>query len=857
MLRRPGWGGWVIQQDVVVTDHLEPRVRVPADLLRCLLSVAEIAALAGIALLAGATATGLDIDIVGASHRLPAGLLRLIGYAGSLVLLTLPVALAVRLLLLRQFRRLTEALITGGITAGGVAVIDLLLSSPSRLHAALHTPAPGPTFDGYLAAVVAYVTVIGLRGHAHWRPAFLTGIAFYGLTSLASGHATVVSVLIAVLIGSATGSGLRYAFGAISGRPTAAEIAAALSTDGAPITTIRRLGNGASETRRYEARTAAGRRLDVTVFDRDQQAADAFYRLYRRLRVSAHISRSAPLSLEGAVERQALMIWATRDAGVLTPKLRAVTRVGPDAAALATDHVEGTTLADSGAATTDDELRRVWDAVLRLHEHRVTHRALTADRILITRRGEVVLLDPGNGDVAASDLQTRLDLVQLIAQTALLVGADRAADVAIEKAGRVELLVPLLQPVALFRSTRAALRGRKDILGAVRKRLLAAAPDVQVPPVQLTRIRPRTLITLIAAVFAAYLLAGQVADVSFSKLLAHANPGWMLVALGLSAATYVGAAISLSGFVLERLSLLRTFLVQVAGSFVILVTPAAVEAGRRRRGRQRGRHPGDLVPDLCGAAADRDRDHRDLAHGVGARMGLHRAGGRGRPGADRARPAGRPPLAALAGGHGRQPGGAAPAGRGAAPGQARAGGRGSAAAHGRLHPVPGGLGQGARRDRPPAGQRGGGLPDRERGRLPGADPGRARRDRGRAVDRADRGWRAGGQGGDGGAAVPDGHVLAAGSSRVAGDALPAAPRPALTAGRAGTSSSVTLFPARCATQMRPAVAAIATGSANRYRGPARYRTSRPDGAICATASPSALVTHRSPPATVIAAGFAR
>ncbi len=565
-----------MQQDVVVTDHLEPRVRVPADLLRCLLSVAEIAALAGIALLAGATATGLDIDIVGASHRLPAGLLRLIGYAGSLVLLTLPVALAVRLLLLRQFRRLTEALITGGITAGGVAVIDLLLSSPSRLHAALHTPAPGPTFDGYLAAVVAYVTVIGLRGHAHWRPAFLTGIAFYGLTSLASGHATVVSVLITVLIGSATGSGLRYAFGAISGRPTAAEIAAALSTDGAPITTIRRLGNGASETRRYEARTAAGRRLDVTVFDRDQQAADAFYRLYRRLRVSAHISRSAPLSLEGAVERQALMIWATRDAGVLTPKLRAVTRVGPDAAALATDHVEGTTLADSGAATTDDELRRVWDAVLRLHEHRVTHRALTADRILITRRGEVVLLDPGNGDVAASDLQTRLDLVQLIAQTALLVGADRAADVAIEKAGRVELLVPLLQPVALFRSTRAALRGRKDILGAVRKRLLAAAPDVQVPPVQLTRIRPRTLITLIAAVFAAYLLAGQVADVSFSKLLAHANPGWMLVALGLSAATYVGAAISLSGFVLERLSLLRTFLVQVAGSFVILVTPAAV-----------------------------------------------------------------------------------------------------------------------------------------------------------------------------------------------------------------------------------------------------------------------------------------
>ena len=50
----------------------------------------------------------------------------------------------------------------------------------------------------------------------------------------------------------------------------------------------------------------------------------------------------------------------------------------------------------------------------------------------------------------------------------------------------------------------------------------------------------------------------------------------MLVALALSAVTYVGAAWSLSGFVLEKLSFVRTFLAQLAGSFVTLVTPAAV-----------------------------------------------------------------------------------------------------------------------------------------------------------------------------------------------------------------------------------------------------------------------------------------
>ncbi len=69
----------------------------------------------------------------------------------------------------------------------------------------------------------------------------------------------------------------------------------------------------------------------------------------------------------------------------------------------------------------------------RLHARRVTHRGLTADRILLTDDGEVMLLDPGDGDVAATDLQVRLDVTQLLAELALYVGPERAADLAIEK----------------------------------------------------------------------------------------------------------------------------------------------------------------------------------------------------------------------------------------------------------------------------------------------------------------------------------------------------------------------------------------------------------------------------------------
>jgi len=189
-----------------------------------------------------------------------------------------------------------------------------------------------------------------------------------------------------------------------------------------------------------------------------------------------------------------------------------------------------------------------------------------------------MLFDPGDGDVAASDLQIHLDLAQLIAELALFVGPEKSAGLAVEKVTGSELVavLPLLQPVALARSTRKALRGRRDVLPTVRRILLAAVPGGEVTPVQLERIRPRALVTLVASVAAIYLLAGELARASPGSVLRSADWRWGAAALALSAVTYVGAALSLSGFVAKRLNFPRTLLVQLAGSFITLVTPAAV-----------------------------------------------------------------------------------------------------------------------------------------------------------------------------------------------------------------------------------------------------------------------------------------
>jgi glycosyltransferase 2 family protein len=571
---------------IQVTDQLERRIRKPIDLLRCITSSIEIIVLAAAGVAASATTTGVETDITGASGRLSSAVLAAARPLALFAILIIPVALAVRQVVRRQVQRLAEAVATG-VLAGVVAMVvnaALRRAFAERLYDAIIMSRPGAShvaaLDPYLVGLVAYATIIGLSGRPGWRNALWLAIGVYALVHLAAGNTTLLSFLITLLAGRTIGLGVRYVAGSPSLRPSAAEIAAALNSPDRQLIEMRRLANGAKTpnqaSRHYAATTSAGDRQDITVYDKDQQAAGAVYRLYRAVLLRAQVSRGAPLSADRTVERRALLSYAAEEAGAPTPRLRAVVRVGPEATVLAYDHHEGTTLAEQKGCT-DAELRNIWDAVHVLHEHRVTHRSLTADRILLTRDDQVMLLDPGEGDVAASDLQVRLDVAQLLAELALYVGPERSADLALEKAGADELVgvVPLLQRVALARSTRAELRRRRDVLPALRQRLLAAVPGGEVAPVRLERIRIRSLVTMVATVVAVYLLAGELARESLGHVLRAANWRWGLVALALSAATYVCASLELSGFVAEPLRFTRTMLAQLAGSFVTLVTPAA------------------------------------------------------------------------------------------------------------------------------------------------------------------------------------------------------------------------------------------------------------------------------------------
>jgi glycosyltransferase 2 family protein len=603
--------------EIQVEDRLERRIRKPADLLRCTLSCIEIAALALAGVAASATTAAVQADIVGATQQVPAALLQVARPLALIALYILPAALAVQLLARRQFRRLAESIATGALAAGVTQIINLLLSREpaGRLYDAITMARPGtsqlashvPALDPALAGLVAYATMVGLIGRPAWRNALWVAVGVYSVVHVGVLHTPLLTLLITVIAGRAIGLAVRYVAGSTSERPGALAIASALGAAELPVRAIRRIrsnGTAVAGSRHYAVTTADGA-MDIVVYDRDQQAAGLFYRIYRSVRLLGPVSRAAPLSVDRVVERRALLSYAAEDADVPTPRLRALVRVGPEAAVLAFEHHDGTTLAGRNPGCNDEELKQVWDAVGKLHARRVTHRALTADRILFTGDGQAMLLDPGDGDVAASDLQIRLDVAQLLAELSLYVGPDRTARLARDETAADELVavVPLLQPVVLARSTRKALRRHRDLLPALRTKLLAAVPGVEVPPVRLERVRLRTLVTMVAGAAAVYLLAGELARASLGSTLREVNWQWGIAALALSASTYVGATISLSGFVADRLSFFRTLLVQVAGSFITLVTPAAVGgAALNIRYLQRRKIPAPVAAASVGVA---------------------------------------------------------------------------------------------------------------------------------------------------------------------------------------------------------------------------------------------------------------
>ncbi|MFE7456581.1 lysylphosphatidylglycerol synthase domain-containing protein [Streptomyces sp. NPDC057554] len=682
-------GSTLASAEAALTDRVsgdEPllpaRVHRPSDLMRLLIGVAAIAVLFAIAAFAQGTTTGLEDDISKGTEQAPDLLIKMAGLVSSIAVLLVPVAFAIERLIKRDGLRIADGVLAAVLAHGVTLATDLWVSrsAPGTIQEALTQPQPGDGLTdpvhGYLAPVIAYMTAVGMARRPRWRVVLWAVLLLDAFAMLVGGYTTPFSIILTVLIGWTVAYGTLYAVGSPNVRPTGQHLMAGLRHVGfRPVAAMRTedVPDSADQSdrgRRYLVTLEDGPPLDVTVVDREQQAQGFFYRAWRRLTLRTLTQRRSIQSLRQALEQEALLAYAAIAAGANAPKLIATSELGPDAVMLVYKHIGGRSLDQmEDEEITDELVRGAWHQVKALQSRRIAHRRLTGDALLVDRSGKVFVTDLRGGEIAAGDLVLRMDVAQLLTTLGLRVGAERSVSGALAVLGpdAVADCLPLLQPIALSRSSRATLRriarersqqereavleasraakqaraqdgsaeadagtgagteeaGRKhpqkseqktggrsggksghkaerkslrnekqaekravddaleearegDLLAQIRRQVLLIRPQAPVEPVRLERIKPRTLFSFIAGAIAAYFLISQVTQADFGVLVEQAEWGWVAAALGFSALSYVAAAMSLLGFVPERVPFLKTVQAQVAGSFVKIVAPAAV-----------------------------------------------------------------------------------------------------------------------------------------------------------------------------------------------------------------------------------------------------------------------------------------
>jgi glycosyltransferase 2 family protein len=567
----------------VAMERLVPstRYRHPGDVIRLvagsiLLLVSLVASKAAARWLLGPDASAGGITFGPASDVLT-GIVQVACAAAA--------ALAVAATLWHRRYRLLLGLAAGSAVAAGVAAAILLLLGDRHPVALTDNLAHGSWLASaafpdplLIAGAVAVIVAASPWLSRPWRRAAWLTLLLVVVVRLVTGTVLPMELLLAFATGLTVGAAVLVVFGVPDRRIGAGEIAEALRAAGLPAESVRPADVTAKGSRPFDASGPDGQRWFIKALGSDQRDADLLYRAYRAVRLRNVGDTRPAATLFQAVEHQALVGVMAERAGVVVPGVERVVKTG-DTALLVMDWVDGSPLEQLPFdQVTDDLLVRLWADVDKLHTAGIAHRSLRAANVMVGQDGQPVIADFSFSELSATRRQMDLDVAELLASLATLVGEDRAVSASVKILGAegVAAAVPLLQPLALSAGTRRAVK--QDGLLSRTRSVAAAAGGLGTPElVRVQRVRPRNLLTIAALVGVYYILLPQLAKVGNPlPVLESAQWAWVLLAIAFSALTYLASAIGLLGGVSVRVPFWPTVLTQGASSYVNRVSPSNV-----------------------------------------------------------------------------------------------------------------------------------------------------------------------------------------------------------------------------------------------------------------------------------------
>jgi uncharacterized membrane protein YbhN (UPF0104 family)/tRNA A-37 threonylcarbamoyl transferase component Bud32/membrane-associated phospholipid phosphatase len=552
--------------------------RRPGDIGRLILGVLGIV-LAG---LWAQTGNNVDANLFKAINDLPNSLEGVANVFAALGSIWFVIAVVAVLLLARWLLAARDAAIAGaGAWLISIGLNDLLGShSASSLGITIRT-GDGPSFPAASAAVAAAL-LISLSPYLirPLRRAGMLVVLLVALSAMYLGTGLTSDVLGGLFLGLAVGAAVHVAFGAPGGRPSASQIRDALGELGFDVASIEVSDIDVPRSTVMDAELTSGAPVRIIAFGRDQRDGQFAAKLAHKL-----LYKDPGLPVFGSriqqVEHVAYALVLAEKAGVHAPTVLKTGLAGPDAALLVTDVPAGRPLAELGDALTDPLLAAIWAEVQALHGAGITHGDLEPNRILVDEGGTVSFVDLGTAEVSSDDYWRNRDVAALLTTTALIVDSDRAVAAAIGAVGQegVAAAIPLIQPAAL---PNAIGRGEKHLgktLKQLRTDAAAAAGVEDVAPLKVKRLSLVNIGMLAGVLLALAIAIPSLESIDWSTVQSEFQDavwGWAVLALILYPLVPIAWGTALMGCVNADLPFVPTVLVQLACTFLNLITPNGI-----------------------------------------------------------------------------------------------------------------------------------------------------------------------------------------------------------------------------------------------------------------------------------------
>ena len=558
--------------------------RRPGDIVRLVLSTGVVLASAWLA--HRAVPSIIEVDAFRLINDLPSAFAAPL--IGVMQIGALPaVAVFSVVALLDRRPRLARLLLLGGTTAWALSkVLEKIVDEepPARLigRVTLHgSVRAGLAFPSTHVAVVAALATVATPYLARANRRLVWSLVFVvAIARIYVGVHLPIDVIGGAAVGWGVGSLMHLLLGAPHRFPDATTVRKALEQSGVQPRSIEPVVPIQRGWALFKVDAGDSTSMVAKVVSRDQPEADWLYAAWRVLAFREIEDQPAIGSPFHRVDHEAYVLLAAERAGLRVPSVVTTSVFGEGDALLVRSWIEGTPLARLHADDiSEDLLGNVWRQLAGLHSLGFAHAAPRSEQCVVDERGDPWLIELGRTRVAGQPADQLRDIAELCVTLALVVGIPKTVTAATHVIG-VQQLGPALsyvQPLTLSPEARRRLEPQPHLLEQLRA-AIASATGREAPPVETpVRVATRNLLPLLGALLAVNVLLLQVGHAQATlDALRGAQWTWLLAVAGISALTYLMAAVALIGAAGQRLALGRTWAVQLAVAFTNRLAPAGL-----------------------------------------------------------------------------------------------------------------------------------------------------------------------------------------------------------------------------------------------------------------------------------------